>query len=373
MPLLVLQVTGSSLALGTLLMVATIPKTALMLVGGAVTDRVAPRRVLITTAAARAVLVTTVAVLLWLKVIQLWQLYVLAFLFGVADAFALPAGGSMIPTVVPPQQLQPANALFQTSTVVTQMAGPAPAGLIIRRWGLLPAILFDAVSFLAVIAALFRIPDPPKAPEPAAGAPARPSMLRAIGAGLKSVRSDPPLLSLILIFAAINLCIAGPIGVGLAALAKFRFNSDATYGIFLSCFSAGLLPGILLGGLVKRPRRRGLQFIAMSTLTGLELIGIGLALKPVAIGALLALMGLAVGFVNVQVNVWVQTRVDRAMLGRVMSVLMVCAVGLVPLSYAAAGVLAQWSFQGMFIAAGTVLAVTSLALAVPGKGARTID
>jgi hypothetical protein len=125
--------------------------------------------------------------------------------------------------------------------------------------------------------------------------------------------------------------------------------------------------------MVKRPRRRGLQFIAMSTLTGLELIGIGFALKPVAVGALLALMGLGVGFVNVQVNVWIQTRVDRSMLGRVMSVLMMCAVGLVPISYAAAGFVAQWNLSGLFIAAGAFLAATSSLMAIPGKGARSID
>jgi len=372
LPWLVLQLTGSSLALGTILMAAAIPRTALMLVGGAVTDRTSPRPVLLMAAAARAVLVGTVAILVWLKLIQLWQLYVLTVAFGIADAFSFPAGAALIPALVPQQQLQSANSLFQSSTVITQMAGPAPAGLIIKRWGLATGLFFDALSFLAVIAALFKMPSPPKAPQPA-DTTARPSMLSSIVAGLQAVRNDPPLMSLMVIFATLNFCIAGPVGVGLASLAKFRFGSEAIYGIFLSCFSGGLLPGILLGGMVKRPRRRGLQFIGMSTLTGLELIGIGLLLKPVAIGILLALMGLAVGFVNVQVNVWIQTRVDRALLGRIMSVLMVCAVGLVPLSYAVSGLLAQENLKGLFIAAGVTLAVISLATAIPSKGARTID
>jgi MFS family permease len=373
LPLLVLRLTRSSLVLGTILMAAAIPRTVLMLVGGAVTDSGSPRRVMITTAAIRTVLVGTVAVLVWLNVVALWQLYVLTVAFGIADAFSFPAGAAFIPALVPQQQLQSANSVFQSSTVITQMAGPAPAGLIIKRWGLASALFFDALSFLGVIVALVKIPEPPKAAEPVAGAPARPSMLRSIGAGLQAVRSDLPLLSLMAIFATINLCIAGPIGVGLASVAKFRFGSEAAFGVLLSCFSGGLLIGILLGGTVKRPRRRGLQFIGMSTLTGLELIGIGLALKPVAIGTLLALMGLGVGFVNVQINVWIQTRVDRALLGRVMSVLMVCAVGLVPLSYAAAGVLAQWNLKGLFIAAGVILAVVSSAMALPSKGARAID
>lgn len=63
------------------------------------------------------------------------------------------------------------------------MVGPAPAGLVIRGFGIAAALFFDALSFLAVIAALFRIPEPPRAPA-AAGAPGRPSMLRSIGEGL---------------------------------------------------------------------------------------------------------------------------------------------------------------------------------------------
>jgi MFS transporter len=372
LPWLVLQLTGSSLALGAILMTAAIPRAALMLVGGAVTDRFSARRVLMTTAATRTVLVGIVAALIWLNVVQLWELYVLTFLFGVADAFSFPASSALTPTLVEPQQLQPANALMQGSTVLTQMIGPAPAGLIIKTWGIASAMFFDALSFLAVIVALFRIPEPHKSPAPPVGAPARPSMLHSIAEGLRVVRNDPPLMSLMLVIATVNICVSGPIGVGLASLAKFRFGSAAAFGTFLSCFSGGMLAGILLGGLVKRPRRRGLQFIAMSGLAGLEMIGIGLVPKFGMIAALLAVMGLGVGFVNVQFSAWTQTRVERAVLGRVMSVMMFSAVGLVPVSYAISGVLAHWSLRALFVSAGAVLAVAS-ALAVTGQAARHID
>jgi MFS family permease len=371
LPWLALQLTGSSLALGTLLMVAGIPRAALMLIGGAVIDRFSARRVMMTTAIVRGVLVGTVAALLWLDAIALWHLYLLTFAFGVADAFSFPAGPALMPTLVPPQQLQPANALMQTSTVTAQMLGPAPAGLLIRSFGVATALAFDALSFLAVLLALFRIPEPPKAP-PAPGAATRQSMLHAIAEGLRAVRDDKPLLSLMVVFAAINLCVAGPIGVGLAAMAKFQFGSAAAFGTFLSCFSGGTLAGVLAGGLVKRPRKRGLQFIVMSGLCGLELIGIGLAPRFAAIAALLALMGLGVGFVNVQFAAWMQMRVERALLGRVMSVMMFAAVGLVPISYALAGLLAQWSLPGLFLGAGALLTAAST-VALTGKAARHID
>lgn len=373
LPWLVLQLTGSSLALGTMLMTAAIPRAALMLVGGAMIDRFSARRVVMATATTRALLVGAVAALIWLGVIRLWHLYLLTFAFGIADAFSFPAGPALIPTLVEPGQLQSANAMLQSSTVVSQMVGPAPAGLAIRRWGVAPALFLDAVSFLAVLVAIVRLPVPAKSPSPspAAGAPPRPSMLHAIAEGLRTVWHDPPLLALMGVFAAINFFVAGPIGVGLPVMAK-SLGSAATFGTFLTCFGGGTLAGLALAGLVKRPRKRGLQILLMGAVTGLEMVAIGLVPKEAVIEALMALMGLGVGFVNVQFGAWLQTRVERALLGRVMSVLMFCAVGLVPISYAVAGGLALWSLPALFAGGGALLTATSI-LAASSRAARAID
>ncbi|HEY2291855.1 MAG TPA: MFS transporter [Thermoanaerobaculia bacterium] len=368
LPMLGLQLTGSGLILGTLLMVAAIPRAVLMLIGGAVIDRFSARRVLMTTAAVRALLVGGVAVLVWLRLIQLWELYALTFCFGVSDAFSFPAGPALMPTLVKAEQLQSANALLHSSTVTTQTLGSFPAGWLISRWGVASALFFDAVSFLGVIAALLKIPDPPKVP-----AHARPSMLHAIAEGLRTVRHDPALLALMSIFATINLCFSGPVYVGLPLLAQFQVKPAQAFGAWLFFLSGGMLVGILFGGRIKQPRRRGLQFIVMSLLTGLELIGIGLIPTFGAIATFLALIGLGVGFVNVQFSSWIQLRVDRALLGRVMSVLMFAAVGLVPVSQGVSGVVTQWwRVPALFIGAGTLLAVAS-AVALTGNAARHVD
>jgi len=372
LPWLVLQLTGSGLALGTILMTAAVPRAALMLLGGAVIDRFSARRVVMFTATSRSLVVGTVALLIWLGVIQLWHLYLLTLVFGVADAFSFPAGPALIPTLVGPRQLGPANAMLQGSTVVAQMVGPAPAGLIIRRWGTAVALFFDALSFLAVLLAIVSLPVPPQAPSPAAGASPRPSMLHAIAEGVRTVWHDPPLRSMMGLFAAINLCVAGPVGVGLPVMAKLHFGSAATFGTFLSCFGGGTLTGVLLAGMLKRSRRLGLQMLLMGAATGLELLAIGLVSKAVAIAALMALMGLGVGAVNVQFGAWIQARVERALMGRVASVLMFCAVGLVPISYAAAGGLAAWSLPALFVGAGVLLTMSSI-LAAASKAARGID
>ena len=91
LPWVVLTLTGSAVAVGTILMAVAIPRAVLMLIGGAVTDRISARRILMSTASARTLFVTAIGILLWLRVLQLWELYVLGFCFGVADAFSMPA------------------------------------------------------------------------------------------------------------------------------------------------------------------------------------------------------------------------------------------------------------------------------------------
>jgi len=364
LPWLVLQLTGSSLALGTILMTAAIPRAVLMLAGGAMIDHFSPRRVLMATASARTLLVAAIAVLAWVNVIHLWHIYALSLLFGVADAFSFPAGPALTPTLVAREQLPAASSALASTAHLIGMLGPAPAGLVVKAWGIAQALLLDAISFLFVIAALWRIPERARAAAPAAK---RPSMLHSIAEGLRYVVGDSALRSLIMLMAALNFCVSGPVSVGLATMAKFRFASATAFGTLLSCFSGGALAGMVLAGMVKRPPRRGLLLVGISFLMGFGLLAVGLSYRMAPIAITLALMGVGAGFVNVQISSWMQGRVDRQVLGRVMSVLMFSAVGLLPISLLLAGLVAQAHLAAMFVASGSlVLAVGMVAALTSG-------
>ena len=105
LPWLALALTGSSLALGLVLMAAAIPRAALVLVGGAVSDRYDPRKIMIASSAARAALVAALAALVWTDAVQLWHLYLLGAGFGAADAFYQPAALALVPRLVPEDRL----------------------------------------------------------------------------------------------------------------------------------------------------------------------------------------------------------------------------------------------------------------------------
>ncbi len=357
LPWLVLGLTGSSIALGTIAMVAAIPRAGLMLLGGAVTDRVSPRRIMMMTASTRTVLVAAVAALLWAHELHLWQLYVLGLCFGIADAFAAPAAQTFMPSLVEADQLPAAQSVFQSTGQITTLVAPGPAGLFIKAFGTAWAFFIDAVSFLFIIGALWKLPDPPR---PAAAA-ARRNMLQSILDGLRYVKADVALRSLMLVVAVLNFAIAGPASIGLAWIAKQRFGTPSAFGLLMSCVAAGSLAGMLLAGLVKH-RRRGRTLLLVATVIGICLMPLGVLHRMWSLAAVLVVMSLAAAFLNVQLIAWFQQRVERPMMGRVMSVLMFASLGLMPISLAIAGVAIRVSLEGMFVVAGaTVLLVTLLA------------
>jgi MFS family permease len=345
LPWVVLQLTGSAIAMGTIMMAAAIPRAVLMLLGGALTDRTSPRRILMSTATARTLFVAAIGFLLWFHLLQLWQLYLLGFAFGVADAFSVPAALAFMPSLVKQEQLVAANSVFQTTAQLTMIAGPTPAALIIKALGAAWAFFLDAISFLFILGALWRLPDPAR---PAA---ARPPLWRSIINGLSSVGRDVPLRSLVLTIAMLNLRTSGPMGVGLPYLAKTKFGSPAAFAFLMSAAAAGGLVGALLAG-VWKIRRRGVFILGACAFLSVCLGSIGLAQRLWLIACVLFVMLVAAGMPNVQIISWIQQRVEPAVRGRIMSVVMLSGFGLLPVSLAVAGFMLTWNLKWTFVLAG---------------------
>lgn len=354
LPWVVLQLTGSAVAVGTILMAVAIPRALLMLFGGALTDRISARRILMSTASARTLLVTVIGFLVWWHWLQLWELYVLGFFFGVADAFAWPAASTLLPSLVKREQLVAANSVFQTSGQLTTIAAPAPAGLVIKALGTAWAFFIDAISFLFIIAALWRLPDPPKVESAA-----KPPVWRSILDGIAYVRRDVPLRSLMLVAAMLNFCISGPMGVGLPYLVKTIFGSAAAYGLVISAMAAGGLMGALLAGILKI-KRRGLLLLGACVVISAGIASMGLLGHLWLIAAVLLVLGCSAGVANVHIAAWIQQRIDATVRGRVFSVLMLANFGLIPVSLAVAGLLIAWNLKLMFLIAGvSMLLITA--------------
>jgi MFS family permease len=345
---------------------AALPRALLMLLGGSVSDRFPPRKVMITTASSRAVCLICIAILMWLHLLRLWELYLLAAAFGIADAFAFPAHQAFLPSVVESEQLVAANATIQSTIQFATVTGSAPAGEVVRKFGAAWAFFLDGLSFLFIIAALWTLPDAPRAPSPA-----KQSTLLSIAEGFRYVKSDLSLRTLVLLEAILNFCMFGPTMVGLAYLARQRFASPASYGIWLSALAAGNVAGALLAGMY-RQRRNGIVWILLTVACGACMVFIPWSGHLWAPAIDLFVVGALKGILNVQITAWIQKRVHRSLLGRVASVQMFSGFGLTPFSLAIAGIVVQWSIYVLFSAAG-ILTILVTGIAALQRSIREIE
>ena len=335
---LALELTGSGVALGTVLMAAAIPRAVFMLVGGAMSDRVSPRSLMIISNALRAVVVGLVAFLVLSGNAQLWQLYVLAVIFGVVDAFFHPALNTIVPMLVSERLLPPANALVQVMQQLSGLIGPALAGLVIAAINTGPAFVIDAISFAVATACLLFVRGG-RRPEPSQEGP-REGVLAQIGSGLAYAWRDPAVRAIIVLTAAFNFAFTGPVSVGLPYLAKERFGGGpAEFGLMLSMFGVGALVGALVAGSMRHVPRLGLVVLLIAAGLGLGLALIGNAPSIWVADAAILAIGLGAGFVNVRVIAWLQARTDEAFRGRVMSLVMMGSVSLMPFSLAISGLI----------------------------------
>lgn len=379
LPWLVLKLTGNPAALGIVLAVMAAPRAAFMLIGGAVVDRMSPRRVLLAARAVNAACIVILAALVLTGSILVWMVYVLALGIGLSTAFAYPAGSAILPQLVEPRQLRSANAAYMGMRQLSMIGGPVLAGFVIAMGahhqssaqalpdarGLGLAFGIDAASFVFSLASLAMVRiHGDFHPTKTTG-----SMFASIAAGIRYVWSDVPLRAFMLYASFGSVFVSGPIQVGLPVLADTRLNlGAASLGILMTAQGIGMFAGSFLSGTGQRLMRGhlGVMVLCIDSLVGLMLAALMLVHTTYTGAALLLCTGLFAGMVQIAIYTWIQQRVSPAMMGRAMSILMFTFMGLGPLSAAAAGALLKViSLTTLFGIAG--LTLTAIALSCLGS------
>ena len=376
---LTLQLTGSGVALGTVLTATAIPRALFMLVGGAMSDRISPRSLMLASNALRTVVVAIVAALVLTGNAQLWQLYILALIFGTVDAFFHPALNTIVPMLVSGRLLAPANALVQIMQQLSGLIGPAIAGLVVAALSTGPAFAFDATSFAFATLTIALVRGGRRAAPSAAGEGAdhHPSggLLANIGSGVAYAWRDPAIRSLILLIAASNFAFTGPLLVGLPYLANTRFEGGAAaFGIIISAFGAGALGGAVVAGSIRHVPRLGLVTLLTASAMGIGLAFLGNVPTVILAVVAMAAIGLGAGFINTRIMAWLQARTPEAMRGRLMSLVLLGAIGLSPVSLAVSGVIIDFGAVSlMFAVAGAIVVAAALVGLVAGIPSKMTD
>lgn len=373
LPWLALQLTGSGLALGAILMVAGIPRAIFMLVGGALTDRFSPRTIMLTSDLLRAALTGLLALLVVTDLIQFWMLFFFAFMFGLVDAFFHPAYAAMLPRVIPRGHLEAGNAALQVTAQLVSALGPALGGALIASAGVALAIGFDSVTFLVSALALLLIRlgvHAAQTPETDENGDEK-NILDSIVDGMRYVKADAILPTMLVISAALNVLFGAAFGVGVPVMADTRFpEGAAAVGVINSAFGAGALVGILIAAVVKT-RNIGITILTLIGMAGLLMIVFGAAPTLIVAAGVAVVMGVLVGYDNIIMIAWLQKRIDQSVMGRVMSLVMLSTYGLAPIGSAIAGAVVEFSVEALFTGAGVCVVIVVL-LGLSNKAMRSI-
>jgi MFS family permease len=364
-PWLILQLTGDPLALGIVLALEGIPRAVFMLLGGAITDRLSPRLIMLIADAIRFVLTGLMAFVVFAGAVQIWMLYAFGLGFGLVAGFAVPAENSIVPMLVKEQDLQAGNSIMMGIAQLVGFVGPTVAGILIGGYsnsslGIGLAFALDAVSFAVSAACLWLIRTGSRR-QPSGESSE--SVWTSILTGMKYLWTDKALWMMFLVLTAVNFLLVGPLLVGIPVLADQRLPEGAVaFGLLMSAYAGGNLVGYLIAGSLPRPSGLTMRVIMIALIAAFGAVIGSLGFIPwtwVDFGLLL-LLGLGNGYIAIILFTWMQTRTPKEMLGRMMSILMFSNTGLVPVSQAISGAVSKWDLDVLFTSAGALVLLVTL-------------
>jgi MFS family permease len=357
------ELSGSASTLGWIAAAYVSPMVVVLLGGGVLTDRFERRKLMIVADLIRVVSVGTMGALAVFHHLGLWELGVLAALTGVGDALFAPAFGSIVPEIVPRELLVEANSLDQFVRPVSNVIGPAIAGLLIAGAGVGTAFVADAATFVVSTVTAFAL-----TPRPFQHAAER-SAKRELREGFAFVRARKWLWATLLVSTVI---MVGPAAryVLLPDLVKNDLHASASaLGFVYGAAAVGSIIGAVTYGQIGLVKPYVLVMYASWALGLLAIAGYGIAGNVAQLLALGFVGGIGLAFGQATWGTMMHRLVPREVLGRVTSLDWLFATSLMPLWFVAIGLVADGvGVRATLVAAGLVGGITTLLFpfALPG-------
>ncbi len=333
----VYALTHSKLMLGLSLFASLFPSFLLSFIGGVVSDRYNRYRVLLLTQVVSMLQALTLSLLVFSRHYSVWQILALSAVLGVINAFDVPARQSLVYEIVGDKKDLP-NALALNSSMVnlSRLIGPAIAGLAIEKLGEAACFGLNALSFIAVIISLLLMKLQPYVPNPKAK-----NIMTDLKEGFQYIRHTPAIRSVLVMLGLVSLLVL-PYTTLIPVYARDIFHGTAsTFGIIDSAIGLGAFSGAIFLASLKAGTnlRRVLAFNTFVFGAGLILFShttyYPLALVFATIGAFGMMSQITIS------NTLIQTTVDPAMRGRVISYYAMAFFGMQPLGGLIVGTVSQ--------------------------------
>lgn len=152
---------NSAFDIGKLIAVQMLPNVLLMFIGGVLADRLNRKKILILTQSGMGIITLVIALFITFNIMNISIFLLLSFLYAALVAFDIPARRSLVPNIVPKEDLPNANALYSGTFQMAIFIGPIIGSIIIAKFGFVSVFYFNCITFLSIIYAvsLIRIPE----------------------------------------------------------------------------------------------------------------------------------------------------------------------------------------------------------------------
>jgi len=350
--------TRSPLAVGILAFCRFLPFTLFGLVAGVLADRFDNRRLVMTTQAGAMAVSIALSILALTDATPLWAIYLLAALGGTATVFDAPGRQSLTFQLVGRDELPNAVALNATLFNASRMAGPALAGIVIAAGGTAACFIINAVSFLAVLAALALIR--PAELHPVERGDSRPTVFRGVREGLVFAKKTR-VVWVALVITTVLSTLGFNFNVLVPVLVRETLDAGPeVFGSMSAAFGAGALAGALLTATLGRASWKAL--LAGTAGFGITVLVLAPQTSVPVAAALLFAAGVCFILWNSNTQSLLQLTAPDHLRGRVMSLFLFAFAGLGPPGSLAAGWLADVGGTRLaFAVAGVAgLAMTAL-------------
>jgi MFS family permease len=332
--------TNKAIWLGMANLAAGLPMLLLTLVGGAAADRFDKRKILLITQFAQIGIACGIGFLVLKGQIEIWEILAFAVLLGISNSFEMPTQTALVPELVGRAEIQNGISIDRSVFHGSRVLGPTIGGYLINWLGKASAFFVNALSFVALIIAIWSLP-----PRPKGTAEEEEKRTSGIKDGFRFVAKDAPSLAMVTLIATQSFCIFPIITVMMPLYVRLVLHRGAdSFGFLMGVSAIGSFVGSLFLMGLSRDKRIPLMMV---NAVAVSLVVFGLSFGPsfyVAMALLIVnSLGLAMNFALC--STIVQERAPDYLRGRVSAVFMLAFVGSMPL--AGLGVTSLSDFLGM--------------------------
>jgi MFS family permease len=352
----VLEVSSSPSALGIVMAAHSIPEVLFLLAGGVIADRFGRTLVIQISNVVAGVTQLAIAGLVISGTAELWQLAALSAINGTVAAISFPALASVMPQLVPREQLQPANVLMSMQRGAVSVLGPTIGGVLVVTLGAGWAVAIDGVTYLFAAALLLMVKIPPPLPRSEQA-----SMVEELREGWTYFRTTTWLWVVVLAFSALNALYVGGFNTLGPFLAKTSDIGEAGWGLILSAGAAGLLVTtlVMLRVRLERPLLWGMVGCLFF---GLPMVALGVEPVLVLVMAAAFVGGAGIEIFNLGWNLAMQEHVPDEMLSRAFSYDMFGSIIAIPIGQLVVGPLGvAFGVQETILVCGVLFVLISVA------------